>query len=147
MVEASRRAHNPPRVGRPECRVVAAAVEAVLPSCTRSLIRSPSSSVVRCCGPLSRSIPPARPASPADRSGGAVEILLAPAARDRLEPALDIRRRLVDGLAADWGTFGLDLRDTRPATACWHLRANRLRSRSHGSVILTRPASMPWITG
>ena len=47
---------------------------------------------------------------------GRVEVLLAPAARDRLDPEVDVRRRLVDGLADDWRRAGLELCEARPAT-------------------------------
>ncbi len=47
---------------------------------------------------------------------GRVEILIAPAARDRLDPHVDLRRRLADGLAHAWRGAGLELCDAGPAT-------------------------------
>ena len=47
---------------------------------------------------------------------GRVEILLAPATRDRLSSELDLRRRLEAGLREDWCRLGLELCDARPAT-------------------------------
>ena len=48
--------------------------------------------------------------------GGRVEILVAPATRDRLAPTVDVRERLANGLADDWGRLGLEVVDAAPAT-------------------------------
>jgi 16S rRNA (adenine(1408)-N(1))-methyltransferase len=49
--------------------------------------------------------------------GGRVELLLAPAERDRLAGATDVRARVAGSLAADWRAHGLELLGAAPATA------------------------------
>ncbi len=41
---------------------------------------------------------------------------MAPAPKDRLAPAVDVRERLANGLATDWERLGLELVDAAPAT-------------------------------
>ena len=120
MAEASRRAALPARRGGlPNALFVVAAAEA-LPAelagtAGRVTINLPWGSLLR----AALALDPAGAAGIAGllAPGGEVELLLAPAARDGLDPALDVRRRLDDGLAADWAAFGLELVEAGPATA------------------------------
>jgi 16S rRNA (adenine(1408)-N(1))-methyltransferase len=120
MAEASRRAALPARRGGlPNAMFVVAAAEA-LPAelagiAARVTINLPWGSLLR----AALALEPAGAAGIAGllAPGGVVEVLLAPAARDGLEPALDVRRRLADGLGADWASFGLELLEAGPATA------------------------------
>ncbi|MEW6225548.1 MAG: class I SAM-dependent methyltransferase [Chloroflexota bacterium] len=120
MAEASRRAALPARRGGlPNALFVAAAAEA-LPAelagiAGRVTITLPWGSLLRAA--LARDAAGAAGIVGLLAAGGEVELLLAPAARDGLDPALDVRRRLDDGLAADWAAFGLELVEARPASA------------------------------
>jgi hypothetical protein len=49
--------------------------------------------------------------------GGRVELLLAPADRDRLGREVDVATCVAGSLAGDWGAMGLELVEARPATA------------------------------
>jgi 16S rRNA (adenine(1408)-N(1))-methyltransferase len=118
MAEASRRAaRSARRGGLPNAMFVVAAAEA-LPAelvgiAARVTINLPWGSLLR----AALALEPAGAAGIAGllTPGGVVEVLLAPAARDGLEPAMDVRRRLEDGLAADWESFGLKLLEAGPA--------------------------------
>jgi 16S rRNA (adenine(1408)-N(1))-methyltransferase len=119
MAEASRRAALPARRGGlPNAAFVVAAAEA-LPAelagiAERVTVTLPWGSLLR--GALAIDEPAAAGIAGLVGPGGRVAMLLAPAARDRLDPATDVRRRLDDGLAADWAALGLELLDARPAT-------------------------------
>jgi 16S rRNA (adenine(1408)-N(1))-methyltransferase len=49
--------------------------------------------------------------------GGGAELLVAPAARDRLAREVVLEARVAGSLAADWRALGLELISARPATA------------------------------
>ena len=76
--------------------------------------------------------------------GGRVDMLLAPAARDRLAADVDVEARLADGLADDWRALGLEVVEASPATPA-HVAARpttwarRLRLASPG-----RPDRVAW---
>ena len=117
--EASRRAAGPARRGGlPNALFVVAAAEALPPEldgvADRVTIHLPWGSLLRGALAVDEAVASgiARLVAP----GGRVEILVAPATRDRLDPATDVERRLGDGLAGDWRRFGLKLREARLAT-------------------------------
>jgi 16S rRNA (adenine(1408)-N(1))-methyltransferase len=120
MAVASRRAARPAgRGGRPNALFAVAAAEA-LPGeldavADRVTINLPWGSLLRGALGLDRAAADgiARLVAP----GGRVEILVAPAPRDRLAPAVDVADRLAGDLAAGWAVRGLTLADARPATA------------------------------
>lgn len=120
MAEASRRATLPARRGGLPNAVFVVAAAAALPKelagiAVRVTINLPWGSLLR----AALALEPAGAAGIAGllAPGGVVEVLLAPATRDGLEPAMDVPRRLEDGLAADWASFGLQLLGAAPATA------------------------------
>jgi 16S rRNA (adenine(1408)-N(1))-methyltransferase len=119
MAEASRRAARPAgRGGLPNALFVVAAAEALPPElhglADVVAIHLPWGSLLRGALALDDDVAAgiARLVAPAGR----VEILLAPAARDRLSSDIDVRRRLADGLAEDWSRHGLEVCEARPAT-------------------------------
>ncbi len=119
MAEASRRAARPPRHGGlPNAVFVAAAAEALPPEldgvADLVLITLPWGSLLR--GALALDADVAGGIARLVAPGGRVEMLVAPAARDRLAPDLDVGTRLRDGLADDWRGLGLELCEARPAT-------------------------------
>src|SRR5262245_37134645 len=102
MAEASRRAAGPARRGGvPNALFVVAAAEAPLPELAgiadTVAIHLPWGSLLRGALALDDAVA-AGIAGLLDPSGR-VEVLLAPAARDRLAPEIDVTRRLTDGLA------------------------------------------------
>jgi 16S rRNA (adenine(1408)-N(1))-methyltransferase len=119
MAESSRRAARPAaRGGLPNALFVVAAAEAPPPELAgiadTVVIQLPWGSLLR--GALALDAAAAAGIAGLVAPAGRVEILLAPAVRDRLEPELDVRRRLTNGLADDWRRAGLELCDARPAT-------------------------------
>jgi 16S rRNA (adenine(1408)-N(1))-methyltransferase len=119
MAESSRRAARPPaRGGLPNAMFVVAAAEAPPPElrsiADRVVIQLPWGSLLR--GALAMDDAAAAGIARLVAPAGRVEILLAPAVRDRLDPDVDVRRRLANGLADDWRRAGLELCDARPAT-------------------------------
>jgi 16S rRNA (adenine(1408)-N(1))-methyltransferase len=155
MAEASRRAaRRAARGGLPNALFVVAAAEALPEELAGAAglvtVNLPWGSLLRGALALDRRAAAgiARLVTP----GGRVEMLLAPAARDRLAADIDPEHRLVDGLAADWKAAGLELVVARPATdaeiagahSTWarrlHLRAHEP---GHGAVriVLVRGAA------
>ena len=127
MAESSRRAARPAaRGGLPNALFVVAAAEATPPELAgladTVVIQLPWGSLLR--GALALDDAAAAGIASLVAPTGRVEILLAPAPRDRLDPEVDVRRRLANGLAEDWRRAGLELCDARPATAA-ELRAAR----------------------
>ncbi len=119
MAEASRRAaRSGRRGGLPNALFVVAAAEAPPPELQGLAdvvaIHLPWGSLLRGALALDDEVAAgiARLAAPTGR----IEILLAPAARDRLSSEIDVRRRLADGLAEGWLRHGLELCEARPAT-------------------------------
>jgi 16S rRNA (adenine(1408)-N(1))-methyltransferase len=119
MAEASgRAARSSRRGGLTNALFVAAAAEA-LPTELAGIadlvaIGLPWGSLLR--GALALDADVARGIAGLVAPGGRVEILVAPAARDRLSPAVDVTERLANGLADDWRQLGLELLDAVPAT-------------------------------
>jgi 16S rRNA (adenine(1408)-N(1))-methyltransferase len=120
MAEASRRAARPvAKGGRPNALFVVAAAEA-LPAelcgvADRVTVNLPWGSLLR--GALALDDAAARGIARLVRPGGTAELLVAPNARDRLAADVDVARRIAEGLAADWRTFGLALVEAREATS------------------------------
>ena len=119
MAEASRRAAGPARRGGlPNALFVVAAAEALPPELDAAAdivtIHLPWGSLLR--GALALDEAVASGIAGLVAPGGRVDMLVAPAARDRLDGLVDIERRLENGLAGDWRRLGLELRDARPAT-------------------------------
>jgi 16S rRNA (adenine(1408)-N(1))-methyltransferase len=120
MAEASRRAAKPAsRGGLANALFVVAAAEApppelagvadsvTIPLRWGSLLRGALALAADVAAGIAALVAPA----------GRVEILLAPATRDRLAPEVDVRGRLRDGgLAEGWRRFGLELCEARTAT-------------------------------
>ena len=119
MAEASRRAARPARrAGLANAMFVVAAAEALPPELDRIAdivtIHLPWGSLLR--GALAIDEAVASGIAGLVAHGGRVDIIVAPATRDRLDGAVDVERRLTNGLAGDWRRFGLELREARPAT-------------------------------
>jgi 16S rRNA (adenine(1408)-N(1))-methyltransferase len=119
MAESSHRAARPAaRGGVPNAMFVVAAAEAPPPELTgvanRVVIQLPWGSLLR--GALALDEAAAAGIAALVAPAGRVEILLALAVRDRLDPEVDVRRRLANGLAGDWRRAGLELYEARPAT-------------------------------
>jgi 16S rRNA (adenine(1408)-N(1))-methyltransferase len=121
LVDASRRAAAPPRKGGlPNAVFVAAAAES-LPHdlhgvAARVTVNLPWGSLLR--GALALDEAAAAGIACLVAPGGTAELLVAPAARDRLAGDVSVERRLEGGcLAGDWWRHGLCLEDARPATA------------------------------
>jgi len=120
MVESSRRASRPAgRGGLPNALFVVASAEA-LPAELRGVaalvtVNLPWGSLLR--GALALDGAAASGIAALAAPGGRVELLVAPAARDRLAGDIDVRARVTGSLAADWRSHGLELLDARPATA------------------------------
>jgi 16S rRNA (adenine(1408)-N(1))-methyltransferase len=119
MAEASRRAARPARRGGlPNALFVVAAAEAP-PAGLHGLadlvtVTLPWGSLLR--GTLALDDEVAAGIARLVRPGGRVEILLAPAARDRLSAEIDVGARLATGLGEAWRRHGLELCSARPAT-------------------------------
>ena len=119
MVEASRRAAGPARRGGlPNALFVVAAAEA-LPAELEGVadvvtIHLPWGSLLR--GALAMDGAVAAGIATLVAPGGRVEVLLAPATRDRLDATIDVGERIGNGLADDWRQLGLALRAAGPAT-------------------------------
>ena len=119
MAEPSRRAARPAaRGGLPNAMFVVAAAEAPPPELAgvadSVVIQLPWGSLLR--GALALDEAAAAGIASLVAPAGRVEVLLAPADRDRLDPEVDVRRRLANGLADDWRRAGLELCEARPAT-------------------------------
>jgi 16S rRNA (adenine(1408)-N(1))-methyltransferase len=119
MAEASRRAARPAsRGGLPNALFVVAAAEAVpreLQGIADLLtVNLPWGSLLR--GVLALDASAAAGIACIVAPHGRVEVLLAPAARDRLQAEIDVEARVSNGLADDWRRLGLELREGRPAT-------------------------------
>jgi 16S rRNA (adenine(1408)-N(1))-methyltransferase len=119
MAEASgRAARSPQRGGLANALFVAAAAEALPPELAGIAdlvaIQLPWGSLLR--GALALEDGVARGIAGLVAPGGRVEILVAPATRDRLAPAVDVSERLANGLADDWGRLGLEVVEAAPAT-------------------------------
>ncbi len=121
LAEASRRAAAPPRKGGlPNALFVAAAAES-LPAGLDAVaglvtVNLPWGSLLR--GALALDEAAAAGIACLTAPGGRVELLLAPAERDRLAGDVSVERRLDgDSLADDWRRHGLSLVDARPASA------------------------------
>lgn len=119
MAEASRRAAGPAkRGGVPNALFVVAAAESPpseLAGIADSVsIHLPWGSLLR--GALALDDAVAAGIAGLLAPSGRVEILLAPAVRDRLAPEVDVARRLTDGLADGWRRHGLALCEARLAT-------------------------------
>ena len=120
LAEASRRAAAPVRKGgRPNALFVVAAAES-LPRelcgiAERVTVTLPWGSLLR--GALALDDAAAAGIASLVAPGGTVELLLAPAARDRLAADVSVEARLADGLAADWRRHGLRVLEAIPAPA------------------------------
>ena len=119
MAESSRRAARPAARGRlPNAMFVVAAAKALPPELAgvadRVVIQLPWGSLLR--GALALDEAAAAGIAGLVAPAGRVEVLLAPAVRDRLDPEVDVRRRIANGLADDWRRAGLELCEARPAT-------------------------------
>jgi 16S rRNA (adenine(1408)-N(1))-methyltransferase len=129
MAEASRRAALPARKGGlPNALFVVAAAEA-MPEGLCGLadlvtVNLPWASLLR--GALALDDAAAAGIASLVKPGGTVELLLAPAAKDRLAGDVDVAARLAGSLAADWRAHGLCLAEARPATPA-DLAATRTR--------------------
>jgi 16S rRNA (adenine(1408)-N(1))-methyltransferase len=120
MAETSRRAAAPfARGGAPNAVFVVAAAEALPPELAGIAdvvtVHLPWGSLLR--GALALDAVAAAGIACLVAPRGRVEMLLAPAARDRLAAHIDVPARIEGSLAADWATLGLDLVEARPATA------------------------------
>jgi 16S rRNA (adenine(1408)-N(1))-methyltransferase len=119
MADASGRAAAPARKGGlPNAVFVVASAEA-LPGALagvadRVTVNLPWGSLLR--GALALDGRAAAGVASLVAPGGAVEMLLAPAPRDRLADDLSVESRLGGSLAADWATLGLELCEARRAT-------------------------------
>jgi 16S rRNA (adenine(1408)-N(1))-methyltransferase len=119
MAGASRRAAAATRKGGlPNAVFVVAGAEALPPEldgiADRVTVHLPWGSLLRGSLALDRAV--AAGIAGLVAPGGRVEILLAPAERDRLAEGADVAKRLADSLAEDWAGFGLRLLEARPAT-------------------------------
>ncbi len=119
MAEASRRAAAPARKGGLPNAVFAVAAAEALPGtldgvANRVTVNLPWGSLLR--GALALDDRAAAGIASLVGPGGAVEMLLAPAPRDRLAEDLSVETRLDGSLAADWAALGLELCEARPAT-------------------------------
>jgi 16S rRNA (adenine(1408)-N(1))-methyltransferase len=119
MAEASRRAARPVRKGGvPNAGFVVASAEASPPELAglarRVTVNLPWGSLLR--GALA--LDPAVAAGIAGllRPGGVAELLVAPAARNRLAADVDVAARVADSLEADWRSLGMAVEEARPAT-------------------------------
>jgi 16S rRNA (adenine(1408)-N(1))-methyltransferase len=120
MAESSRRAALPARRGGlPNAVFVVAAAEALPPELCGAAacltVNLPWGSLLR--GALALDRGAASGIAALSAPGGRVELLLAPAERDRLAGDVDVRARVAGSLAADWRALGLELVDAGPATA------------------------------
>ena len=120
MAEASRRAAGPARKGGlPNAMFVVAAAEslpgALAGVADRVTVNLPWGSLLR--GALALDGRAAAGIASLVAPGGTVEMLLAPASRDRLAEGVSVESRLSGSLEADWAGFGLRLCEARRATA------------------------------
>ena len=124
MAEASARAaRSPRRGGLPNALFVAAAAEAppaeLLGIASRVVVQLPWGSLLR--GALALDEEVARGIAGLVAPGGRVEVLLAPATKDRLAPAVDVGERLANGARDRLGAARARARRRRPG----HARGDR----------------------
>jgi hypothetical protein len=81
----------------------------------RVTVNLPWGSLLR--GALALDAPAAAGIAELLRPDGVAELLLAPAARDRLAGDIDVPARVAGSLEADWRALGMELLEARPATA------------------------------
>ena len=144
MVEASRRAAGPARKGgRPNARFVLAAAEAPPPALAGVAdlvtVRFPWGSLLRGCIGLDPAV--ASGVAALVRSGGMVELLLAPDTRDGLGGVPTAVDEVVVAATCAFEPFGFKLETGRAATAgeiaasgsTWAKRLAAGRARGHGT--------------
>jgi 16S rRNA (adenine(1408)-N(1))-methyltransferase len=154
MAEASRRAAAPPRKGGlPNALFVVAAAESPPPElagrASTVTVNLPWGSLLR--GALALDPPAAAGIASLVAPGGRVEMLVAPADRDRLAADVRVEDRLAGSLVGDWAAHGLLVVDARPATpvdlaatrTTWARRLGladgRARDRDSWRLVLRRP--------
>ena len=119
MAKASRRASRPPRKGGLRNTLFVVASAEALPVALAGVadlvtVNLPWGSLLR--GALALDDRAAAGVASLVAPGGAVEMLLAPAARDHLDGDVSVESRLGGSLEADWAALGLTLCEARPAT-------------------------------